>query len=364
MKVIFCGGGTAGHVNPALAIAEIIKEKEPDSELLFIGREGGRENAPVEKAGIRLMTIEVSGLRRSFGLKNLKAFLQASKAKRISEKTIKSFSPDIIIGTGGYVCYPVIKAGQKLGLKTVLHESNAISGLATKMLSSRCDRVFLNYKSAAEGLKRKDNISVVGNPIRKDFKLISRQNARRSLGIKPNEIFLVSFGGSLGALRLNNACIKLIKNFSLRKDNIIHLHATGDRFFEECCEEDLKKGKAGCRIVPFINNMPSVLSAADIAITRAGALTVSELAAAKVASILVPSPNVTGDHQTKNAKELSNAGAAITVREDEKLYEELLCSVKALTSDAPSRARLGKRIGGFASFDAAEKIYSELKKLL
>ncbi len=364
MNVILTGGGTAGHVHPAVAIAEIIKEHEPNSRILFIGRKDGKENRAVIGAGIELETLEVSGLSRRMTAKNIKSIFLALKARSDAEKIIKRFAPDVIIGTGGYVCYPVIKAGQGMKIKTVIHESNAVAGLAARMLSKRCDKVLLNYKSAEQRLKRKDNILVTGNPLRKDFDLISRQKARTLLGIRTGELLIVSFGGSIGAEKLNETCIRLMKEYCEKNKRIRHIHALGERFYDECNEEELKSGKNGCRLLSYIDNMPTLLSAADIAITRAGALTLSELARAEVASILVPSPNVTDDHQFKNAKELSDSGAAITVPESERLYEELLFAARSLCEDSDNRLRLRKRIRAFSKKDAGEKIYLELKKLI
>ncbi len=364
MKVILCGGGTAGHIHPAIAIAEILKEKEAKADILFIGREGGKENRAVKRARLKIKTLEVSGLKRQLSVKNIKSLYLAFKARFEAEKIIKEFTPDIIIGTGGYVCYPVIRAGQRLGIRTVIHESNAVAGLTTRLLSTKCDKVMLGYRSAGEKLKRKDNIAAVGTPIRKDFKVISRQRARKLLKIAPEELLIVSFGGSLGAFMMNNACVRLMKNYSAEKKKIKHIHSLGDRFYESCKEDDFKRGRDGCKLVSYIDNMPTVLAAADIAITRAGALTLSELIFSGVASVLIPSPGVTDDHQTKNAKELSDAGAAITVKEGENLYEELLTAVRSLAEDDENRLRLKRRIELFQRNDTNEKIYREIKKLI
>ncbi len=364
MNVILCGGGTAGHVHPALAIAEIIKEKEPESRILFIGRDGGRENKAVEKAGVELKTLRLTGLRRSLSLRNFKSVIMALKAQHEASKIIKDFRPELILGTGGYVSYPVIKAGQRLGIKTVIHESNATAGLVTKILSGSCDKILLNYKSAAERLRKSADAELVGTPIIKNFNIISRQNARMGLQLKNNDIFILSFGGSIGAETLNKSCIRLMKDLCVNEDRIKHFHATGERFFEECEDEELKLGSHGCRILPYIDNMPSILPGADITITRAGALTLSELEAIGTAAILIPSPNVTDDHQSRNAKELSDSGAAITISEGEGLYRELLGAVVDLINDAGTRMRLKKRLRSFAKPDAAERIYRILRELI
>lgn len=364
MRVILCGGGTAGHVNPAVAIAEEIKKREPDSEILFIGREGGKENRAVEAAGFKLLCIKVSGLRRSLSPKNVVSIINVLRATAEAKRIIKGFSPEIVIGTGGYVCYPVLKAARALRVKTAIHESNAVAGMTTRLLSKGASKVLLNYKSCISTLPRKDNTVVVGNPLRKEFGVIPRQKARSMLGIKNDEIFILSFGGSIGAMALNEACLSLMENYSVKNGRIRHIHAVGERYFDECKHEDLKRGKNGCRVVDYINDMPRLLSAADITVTRSGALTLSEISAAGAAAILIPSPNVTGDHQKKNAETLTKSGAAILLTEEGDLAEKLKGEVARLVENEKERKALSERIRGFCRKNASELIYTELKGIL
>ena len=362
MKVGLTGGGTAGHVNPAVAIAEEILRKEPDSRVLFIGREGGKENRAAERAGLKIETLRVQGFKRRLFGGNLKALLLALKATQKAERILRAEGAELVIGTGGYVCWPVVRAAKRLGIKAVIHESNAEPGLVTRILSGRCDRILLGYKSAAKKLSRSAKITVVGNPLRRNFRLISRQNARKALGIGQNEVFIISFGGSGGAKMLNTAMIRFMKEMEDDK-NIRHLHATGDRFYKTLSDEKLTKEGSRLQIVPYVEDMPTALAAADIAVTRAGALTLAELAYVGVASILIPSPNVTGNHQYENARVISEASGAILLAEGEGFYERLSEELSALIRSGERRRLLSRGIQKFSSPNAAEKIYREIKNL-
>ena len=363
MKVVLVGGGTAGHVNPAVAIAEEILKREPNSQVLFIGREGGREMRAVERAGIKSLSLRVRGLSRKLFGGNIKTVLMALAAERRAAKIIKSVGAELVIATGGYVSWPVLRAAQKLRIKTVIHESNAAPGLVTKLMAKKCDRVLLGYKKAALSLPKKAKISTVGNPLRKDFGFISRQKARNELKISPNEILIVSFGGSGGARELNYAILEVMKEICEKDKRIFHIHAVGDRFFGELTEEDMPKSSGRIRVVPYIEDMPTVLSAADIAITRAGALTLAELAFTGVAAILVPSPNVTANHQYENAKVICQEGGAILCEEGEDLKERLSETLLTLIEDKGKRQSLSAKIKRFSPRGAEERIYEELKKL-
>lgn len=364
MKAVLCGGGTAGHINPAVAIGETILEKETGSEIIFVGRDGGRENRAIEEGGHKLFTLDVSGIRRSLSPKNAKSILKMLKAIRESKRLLREFSPEVVIGTGGYVCYPVIKAAKALGIKTVIHESNAVAGLATRRLCRSADLILLNYKCAEKSVPAKCKTVIVGNPLRKNFSVISRQKAREKMGIRKDEILIVSFGGSIGAQRLNEACLDLMENFSLKNPLVRHIHAMGERYYVEYQNGKLKRGHNGCRVVDYINDMPGLLSCADIAITRAGALTLSELAFLGTAAILIPSPNVTGDHQRKNALALSEEGAAILIEEGEELTKRLERSVRELCKSPEKRRELSSRIKRTSVKNSRELIYEEIKKLV
>ncbi len=363
MRLIFTGGGTGGHVYPAIAIAEEMRAKYPDTELLFIGRCGGDENRAAEGADIPLKTLNVRGISRSLSPRNLSSIFLALRAEMSARKIIRDFAPDAVIGTGGYVSWPVLHAAHALGIPTAIHESNAYPGLVTRLLSKHCDLTLLGNGAAAGYLKNAKHISTVGNPLRRGFKTISKEAARSRLGIYGNRRLLVSFGGSIGATKVNDACISLMKSFSSSRRDIIHIHATGKRFFDEYTRitESLPNN---CLPVPYIDDMPLVLSAADAVICRCGAMTLAEIAATKTPAILIPSPNVTDDHQYKNGKTAAESGGAFLITEGELTEARLTeCVKRILDSDAEGR-KMSRCIASLARPHAAEKCAIEIRGII
>lgn len=360
MKVLLCGGGTAGHISPAIAIAEEIINRDKDASILFIGREGGKENEAVVKAGFRLKTIKIQGLKRSFSISNITRIFKAIEAKQKVRKMIQDFAPDIILGTGGYVCWPIILAGKEMSIPVAIHESNVSAGLTTRLLAKKCDRVFLGKEETKHSLNKKAKTLTVGNPLQKAFTEVTRKEARRILGIKDNEIFILSFGGSIGADKLNQVLLKIMKNHSAKIPHIKHTHATGQRYYDSL-ESEYKKGILnGCNVLPYINDMPIALNAADIVICRGGAITISELAAVGVAAIIIPSPNVSENHQFKNAEYLSKKDAAAVIEEKNLSEESLLTQLLELETDKNRRKNRAKKIKEFAALNSAKNIVDEL----
>ena len=362
MRLLLCGGGTAGHVNPAIAIAEEIRSRDKNSSFLFIGREGGRENELITKAGFEVKTIKIEGLRRSLSSDNIRRIIYALKARSAAEKIIKDFKPDIVFGTGGYVCWPVITAAKALGIKTAIHESNVSPGITTKMVSGKCDMIFLNHEKTKDYLGRRNNSLVVGNPLRHNFGTITREDARRRLKIKDNEFFILSFGGSIGAQRLNDVILEVIEEYSSKNPRVKHMHAMGKRYYKEGEKKYIDRPVGGCRIVSYINDMATAMKAADIVISRCGAITLSEISASQTAAILIPSPNVSDNHQYKNAKLFSDAGAASLIEEKNLSAERLICEIKSLENDEIGRKNRAKIIGALyipgAEKTIADKLFS------
>ena len=330
MRVLLCGGGTAGHVMPAIAIAEIIEKRFKGSVIAFAGRKDGSENNAYLKTGRRLYTIDIQGISRSLTINNVKSIFKVIKSGRTARKIIHNFNPDVIIGTGGYVCYPFIKEGQRMKIKTVIHESNVAAGLVTRMLGHKCDLLLLNLEGAKKNLKNAKNTLVVGNPTRKNFDSLMKADARKKLRIPEGKKLIVSFGGSLGADLINKTIASLIAQHTLSNKEIYHIHATGKSHFDKFKQDypELFKNHSNATILPYIDDMPTVLTAADLAITRSGAITISELARSSTPSILIPSPNVTANHQFFNAEYMKNIGAATLIEEKdlsvERLKEEVL----------------------------------------
>ena len=360
MRLLLCGGGTAGHISPALAVAEEVKKSCKDAKILFIGRFGGQENNIIEKNGYELQTIKISGLRRSLSFDNVKRVITAIKAKSEAERIIKEFKPDVILGTGGYVCWPVISAGKKLKIPTAIHESNSSAGLTTKILARKCDKLFLNHKETKKELKTKNNIMVVGNPIKQEFYKTSRRSARAKYNLSDSDFFILSFGGSIGAEELNKAVISVMENLSSKDKSVKHLHAVGHRYFKNLDSKFTKKETDGCRIVPYIDDMPTALAASDLVICRCGAMTLSEISAVGVAAILIPSPNVSDNHQYKNAKLLCDRAAATMIEEKNLSAEHLKNDIISLKNDKNVRKSLAKNIKQFSTPLAASNISKEL----
>ncbi|MBR7117345.1 MAG: undecaprenyldiphospho-muramoylpentapeptide beta-N-acetylglucosaminyltransferase [Clostridia bacterium] len=340
MKVMFSGGGTAGHIYPALAMAEMIKRKYTDAEFVFVGRLGGDENEAVRRAGYPVHLLDTVGIRRSLSISNIKAIFKALRAEHEAGCLIKEHSPDIVIGTGGYVSWPVLRAGIKHKLPTLIHESNAYPGLVTRMLAKHVSAVMLGFDSARTHLPGGSNAVTVGNPVRDGFGSIKKREARKRLGIKDSETLILSFGGSLGSERMNSVILELISKGACGATVV---HATGKRYFEAIkrTHPELVRDR-GSRIMPYISDMPLWLSAADLAITRSGAITLAELCEAGIPSILIPSPNVSDDHQYKNALAMSEMGASLVIKESELGEERLRSEIERLLKDKTALIHMGK----------------------
>ena len=356
MRILFCGGGTAGHVTPAIAMAEIMLRARPDCEVAFVGRSGGNENRSIVKEGYRLYTIDIMGIKRSLSFRNISAIIKVIKSGRMAKEIISEFSPDIVIGTGGYVCYPVIRAAQRLHIPTMIHESNVYPGLVTRLLGGKCTRLLLNSEGTKGHLKHTENTLVIGNPLRTSFSSVSRDDARKRLGIGRNNFLVLSFGGSLGSEVMNERIIELMRGYSSARDNVSHVHATGISHYGEIRSREpaLCSGANGCRILPYIDDMPSYLKAADLVICRSGAMTVSELALVGVASILIPSPNVSENHQYTNAKYVSDRGAALMIEERDLSLESLAQAVERVRTDSASRRKMAEKMRRLSRLDTAK----------
>ncbi len=367
MRVLMTGGGTGGHVYPALAIAEYIKAKEPDSEIAFVGTEKGIENKLVPKAGYKLYHVQIQGISRSLSPRNIKTayLIMVSPAK--AKKIIKEFRPDIVIGTGGYVCWPLLRAAASMGVPCMVHESNAYAGLAVRQVQGSVDKVLTSFEETAERLRARDKIVNVGNPLRMNCAAYSKTDARRKLGIADGKDFVVlSFGGSLGAKGINDAAMEIMRSFSSKKTDTLHYHACGSRFFEEFSKQAQIEGldkNQHIVISDYIFDMPLYMAAADVVICRAGAMTLSELAMMGKPAILIPSPNVTDDHQYKNAKVVADRGGAFLVKEGEETAARVCKAVESLWADKKLRNEMSKAMSALARPDAGERIYSEILKL-
>lgn len=368
MRFVISGGGTGGHINPAIAIANKLKKHYPDAEFLFIGAPYGMEKKLVPKEGYNIEYVKVRGLSRKLSIKNVDALIKAVTSVQKAKKIIKKFAPDAVIGTGGYVSWSALKAASALGIPTLIHEQNAYPGVTTNMLSKYVDKVCISFEASRKYFneKAKNKLVFTGNPIKTDKFSKTRQKAREELGIDENTPFILSCGGSLGAANVNEYVLEMMDVFS-KHENVKHLHATGSIGWEKYSKLASEKGLDKCdnlKIVEYIYDMETQMAAADLVIGRAGAITLAELAFLGKPSLLIPSPNVTEDHQYKNAMVFHDANAAIVKRENEWNGQMLAKEAKALLDDKERLKSLGANVRRFASPDADELICKEIEKLL
>lgn len=369
MRVLLTGGGTAGHINPALAIAQTIKQNYPSAELAFVGIATGKEADLVPRAGYPLYFVESMGIRRSLSLSNVKA-LWLALTSPYSKKTtavLDSFRPDLVIGTGGYACWPLMAAACRRHIPTALHESNALPGLAVRRLQCKVDRIWVNFERTKSLLKVQNTVLQVGNPLLSSFGTVSTAEAKRRLQIPEGTTVLLSFGGSLGAEELNRAILSMMKEYSSRQPDFLHIHATGKRDYEASKAEFERLGLSSaenCVLLDYIYDMPMQMAAADFIVSRAGAMTLSELSLMKKASILVPSPHVADNHQYLNAKTLYDAGAAGLVEEAYLKEGKLLSEAIRLLENPSERRRMSENICAFANADANRIIWLDIQRLL
>ena len=369
MRVLLTGGGTAGHINPALAIAETIRKNDPAAVIEFVGIKSGKECDLVPREGYPLHFVESMGIRRSLSPANIKALwlaLTSPYAKK-TRRILDEFQPDIVIGTGGYACWPVMAAAARRKIPTAVHESNALAGLAVRQLQGKVDRIWVNFEGTKSQLKVPQKCVRVGNPLRGGFGAMSKSDAKKKLDIAEDVTLILSFGGSLGAEAINRAAVQLMKKTIASNASLLHVHATGKRDWEATRsiyqEEGLENVK-NCVLMDYIYDMSTYMAAADIVISRAGAMTLSELALMQKACILIPSPHVADNHQYKNAKALSDAGAALLIEERELESGELTYAVERLITSSRERATLEAKIQDFADRDANRLIWNEIQRLV
>lgn len=370
MRVLLAGGGTAGHINPAIAIAQSIKAHEPAAQILFVGNEGGLEQRLVPDAGFDIKSISIRGFQRSLSpkaiAKNIGTAFKAVSASSSAKKIIKEFAPDICVGTGGYVSGPVIRAAQKLRIPTVIHEQNAYPGVTTKMLSKNAKRVMLAMDAARSRMDSTCNFVLTGNPVRPQILTADKAQARKALGLDERPVVL-SFGGSLGARKINEGVAGIIAR-SGKDKKYQHIHAFGQygKWFPDLLRE---KGTdpdkcTNLDIREYINNMDLCLAAADVVVCRCGAITLSEIQIMGKPSVLIPSPNVAENHQFHNAMALVERSAASVIEEKDMTEEKLTEEIDRLLSDKELLRKYSENAKKMAIDDANERIYKVIKEVL
>lgn len=373
LKVLLAGGGTAGHINPALAIAEIIKEHHPDAEFLFAGTPFGLEAKIIPQNGYNFAPIKVRGFQRQINLENIVRNLQALGYLALSDKRagniIKKFNPDLVVGTGGYVSGPVVRKAQKMGIKTVIHEANAFAGVTTKLLSKDADKIMLTVKETKNlDPEVMNKVTVTGLPVRKAFSTVSKNEARQKLGIPLEATVVLSTGGSLGAKTINDNVVKLFKWYQNNNVDVYHIHSYGtykdySNYIERLENEGVDTKNPHFVIKEYLD-MPLCMSACDLVISRCGASTLVEIESVGRGSVLVPSPMVAENHQYHNGMVLQNAKAGIVFEEKNLKENTLVDKVAELISDKNKMNEMSENAKKLFINDTPDRIYDTIKTLL
>ncbi|MBM7659455.1 UDP-N-acetylglucosamine--N-acetylmuramyl-(pentapeptide) pyrophosphoryl-undecaprenol N-acetylglucosamine transferase [Bacillus mesophilus] len=360
MKVLISGGGTGGHIYPALALIKEIKKQEPSASFLYMGTELGLENKIIsQEEDIPFKAIHITGFKRKVSIENIKTIYRFLKGVHESKKVIKSFRPDIVIGTGGYVCGPVVYAAAKLKVPTVIHEQNSVPGLTNKFLSRYVDQIAICFKEALPFFPS-NKVKLTGNP--RASEVIQNQGVdKEMLGLNPNKKTVLIVGGSRGARPINDTCIAALPQFKQQKYEVLYI--TGEIHYDKVKEEIEREGNPTNIIVkPFLHNMPDYLQNVDLIVARAGATTLAEITALGVPSILIPSPYVTNNHQEKNAASLEKNGAAVLLRESELSGETLLHEIHGIVGNEAKWKEMKGNAIELGIPDAADKLYQLIKK--
>lgn len=363
MKVIIAAAGTGGHINPGIAIANEIKKHYPNADITFIGTPRGLENDLVPRSGYKLKTIEAYGIRRKISLSNFKNACKTLKSYKTAKNIIKEIKPDIVIGTGGYICGPVFSGAFKYKIPTVIHESNAFPGVAVKVLSKKTDTVLVGFEDAKKRLPKAKNVVVTGTPTKFnkiDLTEEQKQTIKKQFKINNNLPVVTVFGGSQGAESINKCFIDIINN-KLNSDYQI-IWAVGQKKYEEV--RNSIKELYNAAVVPYIYNMEEVLNLADLVVSRSGAMTITEVAKCGKPAIFIPYPYATENHQEYNARVLANVDAARIVLDKELSSEKLNNEIKNIITDKQKQVQMAKNAERIAIKDVNEKIYKEIEKLI
>ena len=372
MNLVFTCGGTAGHINPAIAVANEMRRRDPDCKVLFIGAEGHMEEKLVPQAGFELKTLPGSGLSRKLNPKGIKQNIHAVQcvlqAVKSCKEIFKEFRPDVIIGTGGYASFPALYAGSKLGIPTCVHESNAVPGVTTKMVAKRASRVLVAFEESVGYYNDPGKVEVVGMPLQQGFIYADKKTARQQLGLGEKDYVVLSAFGSLGAKHMNEMVAELMCMEKEAGYPFHHIHATGG-FGWEWMPELLEKDGLDLPHTPaidmreYIYDMPLEMAAADVVISRSGAATCNEIAASGTPSILIPSPNVTNNHQERNARVLSDKDAAVTILEKDCTAEKVMAEIQSLLADPERRENMSKTLRSMVRLDSTQRIGDIVEEL-
>lgn len=370
MNLIFTCGGTAGHINPAIAVANLIRERHPDCKILFIGAVGHMEEKLVPQAGYEVRCLPGSGLSRGKNLaavkKNIYAVRCVLSAVKQCKQIFREFQPDVVIGTGGYASFPALYAAQSMGIPTCVHESNAVPGVTTKLAASRASRVLVAFEESVKYYRHPEKVEVVGMPVRQEFLFLKKDEARKQLHVDGPVV--VSAFGSQGAKVMNETIADMMALEQADGFPFRHIHATGS-FGKEWMPQRVKDNGVDYPNCPkldireYIYDMPQEMAAADLVIGRAGSATCNEIAASGTPCILIPSPNVTNNHQEKNARVLEAGGGAVVLLERDCTPERLYALVRELLEDAPRREQMSRKLHSMVRLDSAQRICDIVEEL-
>lgn len=363
MKVLISGGGTGGHVYPAIAIAEKLKKENEKIEILYVGTKNGFESTIIPKMGYSFKTIEVQGFQRKINFQNIKRIFKAVGAVFEAKKIIKEFSPDLIIGTGGYVCGPVVIMGALLKKNTIIHEQNAFPGITNKILAKFVDKILISFEDARFRFKEQSKIILVGNPVREEILTVDEKKSRIKYKIPENKKMILSFGGSFGAKKLNNSMKEIIKNY-IEKD-IPFIHVTGKTHYENFIKDiELKNIKPYQHIVSYMDEMPQALAASDLVICSSGAITIAELTALGKASIQIPKAYTAENHQEFNALSIKSAGACDIILEKDLNKNLLWEKIESILNDEKILNNMSENSKKIGMPDALNLIYDQIREII
>ena len=371
MNVIFTCGGTAGHVNPALALADYMKRQMPDVRVLFVGTPDGMEKDLVAKSGYDFRGVEISNFHRSLRPEELRHNLHTLRtmvsSRQEAARILRDFPADLVVGTGGYASYPMIRCAARAGIPTAVHESNMVPGLTTKLLEKYAGRIMVGFEECRQYYRQPDKVVVTGTPVRGDFFDLTPAQAREKLGLADDRPLVVSFWGSLGAGGMNEKMLGFFRRERQEGEPFHHIHAVGQAGWEKMRAAMAAEGLdsvPSLDVRAYIYDMAAVMRAADLVICRAGASTVSEITALGKPTVIVPSPYVTNNHQEKNARVLEKHGGAVLLLEPECTGESLYETARDILADPQRRAAMSRGMEELAILDATERIYRTVMELV
>ncbi len=363
MKVIVTGGGTGGHINPAIAIAQKIRDVLPETEILYVGTAKGMESELAPRSGFRFEAISVKGFRRKLSLDTFRTAGVLMKGLVQANALLRREKPDIVIGTGGYVCGPLVAMASMRRCRTLIHEQNAIPGATNKILSRFVNTVCISYEDSKKVFSGAKRVTLTGNPVRSEFSHLDREECRKRLGIPTDAFLVVSTGGSGGAAALNRAVKNVFQNYM--SEGLYWAHITGKNYYTEFVKDvSAAPGTWPCRAMAFCHDMPLLMGAADLMVSRAGALIIAEMATAGIPSILVPSPNVANRHQDYNGEICRKGGMSQIIWEQDLDGEALWSSVAILKNDTETLAAMKKAALHMSMETAADRIFEEIRHLM